>query len=201
MLFRLVRPIRRKDSRNGYFQQRIPADVRPHAIGRTLEFQVGGETVSVRVTERSAIIKLSLRSSDPVEVKLGQAEATRQAELHWKALRQTAPVTLTHRHCVALAGRAYEAWTANSRRETTTAMEHVPDGEAKPGEAATKHRWQPAVPSHLPVEQQDLRTGSPWKADPEPTGSMRKRTLAQAVEPAAGGQPRVQATICLRQRK
>jgi hypothetical protein len=125
MLFRLVRPMRRKDSRNGYFQQRIPADVRPHAIGRTLEFQVGGETVSVRVTERSAIIKLSLRSSDPVEVKLGQAEATRQAELHWKALRQTAPVTLTHRHCVALAGRAYEAWTANSRRETTTAMEHV----------------------------------------------------------------------------
>ena len=144
MLFRLVRPMRRKDSRNGYFQQRIATDVKPLAIGRTLEFQVGGETVSVGVTERSAIVKFSLRSSDPAEVKLRQAEAARQAELHWKALRQTAPVILTHRQCVALAKLAYEAWTANPRRETTTAMVAVPDGPLKPGEAAKGWHWEPA---------------------------------------------------------
>jgi integrase len=144
MLYRLVRPMRRKDSRNGYFQQRIPADVRPLAIGRTLEFQVGGETVSVPVTERSAIIKFSLRSSDPAQVKLRLAEAASQAELHWKALRQAEPVILTHRQCVALARRAYEAWTANPRRETTTAMVAVPGGPLKPGEAAKGWRWEPA---------------------------------------------------------
>jgi hypothetical protein len=47
MLYRLVRPMQRKGSRNAYFQQHIPADVKQAAIGRRLEFQVGAETVRV----------------------------------------------------------------------------------------------------------------------------------------------------------
>jgi hypothetical protein len=65
MLYRLVRPIQRKGSRDAYFQQRIPADVRQVAIGRVLEFQVvsGGETVRVALTGQShAILAPILRS-------------------------------------------------------------------------------------------------------------------------------------------
>src|ERR1700677_410584 len=147
MLYRLVRTMRRKGSRNGYFQQRLPADVRQRlvAIGeqRVLEFHVAGETVSVAVTGRSKSIKFSLRSSDSVEVKVRQAEAARQAELHWTALRQTKAATLSHRQCVALAGEAYRAWASAVRRETTTAMERVPVA-GEPGEAAKEWRWQPS---------------------------------------------------------
>ena len=60
MLFRLVRPMRRRGSRNEYFQQRIPADVKQAAIGRRLEFQVAGETVSLRHRAIS-FVKFSLR--------------------------------------------------------------------------------------------------------------------------------------------
>ena len=143
MLFRLVRPMRRSGSRNEYFQARIPADVKQAAIGRRLEFQVAGETVSKPITDRTLFVRFSLRSSDPAEVKVRQAEAVRQAELHWKVLRQTKSITLSHRQCVALAGRAYQAWASEERRETTTAMEWVPF-PAKPGEHAKEGRWEPA---------------------------------------------------------
>jgi hypothetical protein len=79
-----------------------------------------------------------------------QAEAARQAELYWTALRQRraageAGVTLSHQQCVALAGRAYRAWASGEpKRETTTAMVHVPVGPIEPGEAAKKWRWEPA---------------------------------------------------------
>jgi hypothetical protein len=72
-----------------------------------------------------------------------QAEAARQAELHWKALRQTKAVTLSHRQCVALTGRAYQGW-ASGERETATAMERVPVLTGlKAGEAARESRWEP----------------------------------------------------------
>ena len=96
MLFRLVRPMRRSGSRNEYFQAHIPAGVKQAAIGRRLEFQVAGETVSKPITERTLFVRFSLRSSDPAEVKVRQAEAVRQAELHWKALRQTAARLSAH---------------------------------------------------------------------------------------------------------
>jgi hypothetical protein len=67
MLYRLVRPMQRKGSRNVYFQQRIPADVKQGAIGRRLEFLLGGEMVSVAVTERSHAI--SSRSDHPTPLR------------------------------------------------------------------------------------------------------------------------------------
>jgi hypothetical protein len=85
-------------------------------------FVVGRETVrTVVITVSTSSIKFSLRSSDPAEVKLRQAQVARQAELHWKALRQTkaageAGVALSHQECVALAGRAYRAWASEEAR-------------------------------------------------------------------------------------
>lgn len=87
--------MQRKGSRNEYFQQRIPADVKQTAIEWRLEFHLpaGEAVIIVPVTERTSSIKFSLRTFDPAEVKMRQAEAARQAELHWKALRQTEAVT------------------------------------------------------------------------------------------------------------
>jgi hypothetical protein len=178
MLYRLVRPMRRKGSRNEYFQQRIPADVKQAAIGRTLEFQVAGETVSVVVvTARSSSIKFSLRSSDPSEVKRRQAEAAAQAELHWKALRQTKAVALSHRQCVALAGQVYQGWDSEKRRETTTAMERVPVLMGlKPGEAARESRWEPTGAVAIDGES-GVWAAAAKGIDPERLGALADRLL------------------------
>jgi site-specific recombinase XerD len=177
MLFRLVRPMRRSGSRNEYFQARIPADVKQAAIGRRLEFQVAGEAVSKPITERTLFVRFSLRSSDPGEVKVRQAEAVRQAELHWKALRQTKPVTLSHRQCVALSGKAYQAWAGEERRETTTAMERVPVLTGlKPGEAARESRWEPMGAVALEGEP-GVWAAAAKGIDPERLGALADRLL------------------------
>ena len=116
MLYRLVRPMQRKGSRNVYFVQRIHADVKKAAIGRKLVFEVGGQVATVAVTAQPHAIKFSLRSSDPVEVKVRQAAAARQAELHWMALRQTKAMTLSHRQCVALFGEGLSGVGPGSER-------------------------------------------------------------------------------------
>jgi hypothetical protein len=53
MRFRLVRPMRRNDTLNRYFVQRIPADVKVRAVGMTLHVPIGGENVPVKVTTRT----------------------------------------------------------------------------------------------------------------------------------------------------
>ena len=178
MLYRLVRPMKRKGSRNGCFQQRIPADIKPLlASGRRLEFQVAGDTLSVAVTERSSSIKFSLRSFDPAEVKVRQAEAARQAELHWTALRQTKPVTLSHRQCVALAGSVYRGWTSEQRRETTTAMERVPVvASLESGKAATAWRWEPTGHALVDAEA-EVWAKAAMKLDPDKLAALAERLL------------------------
>jgi hypothetical protein len=189
MLYRLVRPMRRKGSRKEYFQQRIPADLKQAAIGRRLTFLIAGEAVSFAATERSHAIKFSLRSSDPAEVKLRQAEAARQAELHWKALRQTKAVTLSHRQCVALSRQGYQAW-ASGARETTVAVERVlcaephgspstnlgaRDGRQRTGRACGRRSLclrdqrtttNIASPARLDASMTRLACISPWSAPP-----------------------------------
>ena len=177
MLFRLVRPMRRKGSRNEYFQQRIPADVKRAAVGRALEFYVAGETVRVAITEQSNAIKFSLRSSDPADVKVRQADAVRQAELYWKALRQNEPITLSHRQCVALAGRAYQAW-ASGERETTTAIERVPVlAGLKPGEPAKAWRFEPAEGGTMDGMPEAWAAAVKSVDDPEKLGALTNRLL------------------------
>jgi len=101
--------------------QRIPADVRPRAIGQTLTIPLGGETVSFKVTERTAAVRFSLRARDPVEAKIRQAQAAAQLETIWQGLRRDGPLFLTNRDAHALAGELYRAW-ADGRRETDLAV-------------------------------------------------------------------------------
>src|SRR5438552_13928191 len=110
MRFRLVRPMRRKESLNRYFVQRIPADVKVPAEGMTLAVPVGVETVPVKVTARTAAVRLSLRTSDPCEAKVRQATIAAHLERVWQSLREQ-PRTLTHKEAIALAGDVYRRWT------------------------------------------------------------------------------------------
>jgi hypothetical protein len=70
MLYRLVRPMRRKGTRN---LQRIPADLRDQMIGMRLSLPVGSTTVPIRITPSTHSIRVSLRTADPTEAKNRQA--------------------------------------------------------------------------------------------------------------------------------
>ncbi len=127
MLYRMVRPAKRKGSSNPVYPRRIPVDVRDAAIrlGR-LDVPVGGSHVSVRITPRTQAIRLSLRTSDPREVKSRLAAVDAYLENVWQALRQEEPIALTHRQVVALSGEFYRAW-ADEGGERRMAIVYDPE--------------------------------------------------------------------------
>ena len=104
MRLRIVAPTKRKDSGNLQFEQRIPADLRERLLGMTLEVPLGGDIVPVTITEKTRSIRYSLRAADAGEAKRRQAEAVAYLEGVYANLRANAPISLTHRQCVALSG-------------------------------------------------------------------------------------------------
>lgn len=109
MHFRLVRPMQRKGSRNHQFVQRIPADVKARAAGLLLQIPVGDDTVPVTVSANAGSVRLSLRASEPSEVKARQGAITAYLEQVWRQLRADEPEVLSHRQIVAMSRAAY-AW-------------------------------------------------------------------------------------------
>lgn len=126
MLFRLVRPVKRKGSRNRHFVRRIPSDVTSKAVGMKLSIPVGEQRVAVVISPRAQSVRLSLRTDDPVEVKSRAAAVDAYLENIWRALREDAPVSLTHRQATALAGELYRAWVNGEGRERAIAIVHTP---------------------------------------------------------------------------
>ena len=126
MLFRLVRPMMRKGSRNWYFVQRIPADVKARAAGLQLAIPLGPATHHLTIREGATDIRFSLRTPDPSEAKIREAAAAAYMEQVYTTLRQTKPVSLSHRQATALAGEIYRAWAGGEDRERVTAIEHIP---------------------------------------------------------------------------
>ncbi|TPK40990.1 hypothetical protein [Mesorhizobium sp. B2-5-3] len=96
MHFRLVRPVKRNGTINQQFNQRIPADVRDHAVGMTLHIPVGPQIVRKTITHENHAIRVSLRASTPSEVKSRQAQVVGYLETVWQGLRD-APMVLSHR--------------------------------------------------------------------------------------------------------
>jgi len=133
MLMRLVRPVKRSGSSVPQFVKRIPADVRDHAIGKTIIIPVGLERVPITITPAMQSIRVSLKTREPAQVRARQAEICATLEKFFDALRRTRPVSLTHRQCVALAGYLYRGWTED--RVRTTAVELVKRGDP----------WRPAT--------------------------------------------------------
>jgi hypothetical protein len=122
MLFRLVRPMRRSGSRNVYFVQRIPADLKTRATGLKLNLPIGNETVPFAISPKANYVKVSLRTSDPSEGKVRHATTAGYLETVWQALREDAPIPLTNREATALAGRLYRAWASSADTERTTSV-------------------------------------------------------------------------------
>ena len=110
MLFRVVRPMKRKSSRAAYFVQRIPVDVKARVVGRRLAIPFGGGVKFVTPSPRAQSISFSLRTNDPAEVKILQANIAAHLETIWTALREDAPIKLSHRQATALAGELYRVW-------------------------------------------------------------------------------------------
>ena len=158
MLYRLVRPMRRKGSQNAYFQQRIPTDVKPLAAGLKLALPVGDEFVIVPVSTGSRFVKVSLRTADPTEAKIWQARIAAHLEDTWRNLRAAAPMRLTQMQATALAGELYAGWANGERRERTRSMVRIPAKDAVPGEPVTEWKWIP--------DDEDLLDGEPalWEA-------------------------------------
>jgi integrase len=126
MLFRLVRAVKRTGSRHRQFIRRIPSDVRSKVVGLKLAIPVGEQTQVVILSVRAQSVRLSLRTDDPAEVKIRLAAVEAYLENVWRALREDAPVSLTHRQATALAGELYRAWANGEGRERAMAIVHTP---------------------------------------------------------------------------
>ena len=128
MLFRLVRPMKRAGSRNQYFIKRIPADLKSRDEDLRVYVPIGDEAISYVISRRAQTVRLSLRTSEPAEVKQRLAQVDAFFEKLWNALREREPVSLTHREATALAGELYKAWASCDEDERTLAIEHTPEG-------------------------------------------------------------------------
>jgi len=110
MLYRLVRPVKRSGSSKGQFQKRIPQDLRDRIAGRKLVVPIGGEFVSMTVPAKAVSIRFSLRTGDPTEIKIRQAEALAYVEGVFRSLRESRPLNLTRAQAVSLSGDFYRNW-------------------------------------------------------------------------------------------
>lgn len=128
MLFRLVRPMKRAGSRNHYYFKRIPADLKSRGEDLQTYVPIGEETISYLIPRDADMVRLSLRTSDPAEVKQRQAQVDGHFDKLWVALREREPVSLTHRQVTALAGELYEVWAEGDERESTIAVEQTSAG-------------------------------------------------------------------------
>lgn len=128
MLYRLVRPMKRKGSSNQQFVQRIPADLQQQMVGMKLAVPIGDEIVFLIVSKKAQSIRFSLRTRDPSEIKDRQASASSYLEKVFKALRTNAPISLSHRNAVALSGDIYQAWSSDLDKGKQTAVEHTAEG-------------------------------------------------------------------------
>jgi integrase len=98
-------------------------------IGRKLLIPLGdGLTVSAKV-DKQGVIRCSLGTRDPAQIKARQADALAYVERVFEAERNNRPVELSRRHAVALAGVLYWAWIDGEEREQTIALERSHDGE------------------------------------------------------------------------
>lgn len=95
-----------------YFQKRTPKDVRDQARGKTAFFEIKpgqsgtGFFGSARIGE---FIKLSLRTSEPLEANARMAQVLVQLDQQFAAMRREEG-SLTHKQILALAGEVYRLY-------------------------------------------------------------------------------------------
>lgn len=120
--------MKRKSSRSAYFVQRIPADLGAKVVGQQLAIPFGEGVKFITPSARAQSISFSLRTDDPAKVKILQAQIAAYLETVWTALREDAPVKLSHRQATALAGELYRIWADGETRARSIAVEQKPGG-------------------------------------------------------------------------
>jgi integrase len=154
--------MRRKGSSNAHFVKRIPADLRDRMVGMRLSFRIGTEAASFLITEKTASVRFSLRTSDLSEVKVRQAEAAAHLENVFRSVRDNAPISLSHRQAVALSRRIYESWADSERPGRRLTIEYAPDGtfmslsETQPTVEELRGGWEAAHANAELAAQGDL---------------------------------------------
>lgn len=123
--------MRRVGSRFPLFVQRIPADVRSKAVGIELAIPLGDGFVFVTLSEGAQAVRFSLRTTEPSEVKTRQALAAAYLETVWAALRNDAPVHLTHRQATAFGRRTLSR--LGGQREPRPECRHGPHARSRLG--------------------------------------------------------------------
>lgn len=97
------------------------------APGRvSLAIPLGDSFVFVTPSEGAQAVRFSLRTAEPSEIKTRQALAAAYLETVWEALRNDAPVHLTHRQATALAGELYRVWADSESCARSVAIVHTP---------------------------------------------------------------------------
>ena len=110
MLLRLPRSMVRNRSRKAQFNTRIPTPLLGKLEGVRLEIPCGDEIVVKVLKASTSHVVFSLRTDDPVEAMMRKAQAGAYLDAVFSARLQDAPVLLSHRQCVALAGELYRSW-------------------------------------------------------------------------------------------
>ena len=175
MLFRVVRPVRRKGSRVPYFVQRIPADVKARAAGIKLTIPLGDSFHRVALRAGANDIRFSLRTADPSEAKVRHAVVAAHLETVWRALRERSPASLTHRQATALAGELYRAWADGEDHERTIAVEYSAENGWQRADVSQDERvalWE-SVQEHWEALHQ---TGESFALE-QPLGPLVDRLL------------------------
>lgn len=126
MRIRLASPMKRSGSSKAYFEKRIPSDLVDRMDG--LKFIVPlsedrHDDVLVTLKPGMRSIRFSLRTSHPSEIKKRQAAALSYFEDRFEEVRNSRPLTLTHRQATALAGKLYEGWAAGPDKVRTMVLE------------------------------------------------------------------------------
>lgn len=105
MLTRMPGPWKHPETGTYYLRERVPADLRSKAAGRSTCVSIGGSQVLVRIGKEH--VKVSLRTKDPKPAKEAYKVASATLGGFWEALRK-GPRRLSHKETVALAGEVYE---------------------------------------------------------------------------------------------
>lgn len=161
--------MRRVGSRFPLFVQRIPADVRRKAAGLELAIPLGDSFVFVTPSDGAQAVRFSLRTAEPSEIKTRQAFAAAYLETVWEALRNDAPIHLTHRQATALAGELYRVWADSETRARSVAMVHTPGVG-----------WAPDTESH---EEQEAHWAAATEMWERVGGDGEAKKLEKALGP------------------
>lgn len=142
-VIKMGRPTYREGSTYIQFDRRIPTAVLDRVRGQKLLIPVGPEIIAKRISSSAIHMKLSLRTQDKAEGKLRDAEVEAYLQRVYAGLLNDAPVKLTHRECVAVAGVFYQGWLRDAERRLSKVFQKNEDGtwttrfvEGSPSEAA-----------------------------------------------------------------